>query len=195
MGRVIEQRTRTDTARVVPGPVADALSEAARIRNEAHRRAGDLEAQVVAAADRRARAALAAEYVTLGRMQAAHSQALERQLVALAVQVAGRLLQSDLERKPEAIVPIVRPLLAKLTGATHITLHVHPDDLPAVEMWLHAQHAPEQGITVRGDGEITRGGCVVQSDVGSLDARVETRLDALQAAMTAAPQAKTEGSD
>jgi flagellar biosynthesis/type III secretory pathway protein FliH len=38
---------------------------------------------------------------------------------------------------------------------------------------------------VESDTAIARGGCVVSSDAGTLDARVETRIDALARALQA----------
>jgi flagellar biosynthesis/type III secretory pathway protein FliH len=40
--------------------------------------------------------------------------------------------------------------------------------------------------------ELSRGGCIVISDVGVLDARVETQLDALARALGLTPQLGTD---
>jgi type III secretion protein L len=42
-------------------------------------------------------------------------------------------------------------------------------------------------LRVAADPSVARGGCLVQSDVGALDARVETQLAAIERALKAPP--------
>jgi flagellar biosynthesis/type III secretory pathway protein FliH len=67
-----------------------------------------------------------------------------------------------------------------------VVVRVHPDDLPVVEA-LRARIGERAGVTggftVTTDVEVGRGGCVVESELGRIDARVETKLAALARAV------------
>lgn len=187
MARMIRAKRTTAGARVIEGPVADALRTAQEIRTAAQRRSEALAQDIRAAAQRDARAALAAEYVKLARTQRAQAEALQGQVIDVAMGAAARLLGQQLTIEPSAAVAIVRPLLAKLPGAMRVAIHVHPEDLGAVRAWLVAEDAPRDALQVVAHSDVTRGGCIVESDVGSLDARVETRLSALREQLAATP--------
>ena len=78
------------------------------------------------------------------------------------------------------------PHLARVRRAQHIVLKLHPADAH----WL-APHAAELrervglpgDIEVRADASISRGGCLVESSLGRIDARIETRLSELTRAL------------
>jgi flagellar assembly protein FliH len=61
-----------------------------------------------------------------------------------------------------------------LLTARHVTVRVHPDDHPLV-----AQGAGEvlqaRGARLIGDASVTRGGCLVDSDIASVDGSVVNR--------------------
>ena len=61
-----------------------------------------------------------------------------------------------------------------LRSAQHITLRVHPDDHVLVTQGA-ADVLEARGARVLSDASITRGGCVVESDIGVIDASVEAR--------------------
>jgi flagellar biosynthesis/type III secretory pathway protein FliH len=67
------------------------------------------------------------------------------------------------------------------TGA--ITLRVHPDDLPAVEA-ARARWGPGALVVkLLADGGVGRYGCVVETPVGRVDARLAAQLEALERAL------------
>jgi flagellar biosynthesis/type III secretory pathway protein FliH len=84
---------------------------------------------------------------------------------------------------------MVAPLLDRLRRAHRLEIRVHPDDRAALERQLAALRGatrPSAVLQVEGDATLSRGSCVVISDVGSLDARVETQLAALARALEGA---------
>jgi flagellar assembly protein FliH len=51
---------------------------------------------------------------------------------------------------------------------------VHPDDLALVAAGA-AELIADRGIRVVGDAQISRGGCLIESDIGLVDATIEER--------------------
>lgn len=180
MGRVIHADGQG--ARVLPAAVADAHEQARRLVERAKARVDEMERAALARAREQVQAELAAEYLRLSDAQHAHTAELEQQLTALAVTAAEQLLRAELSLAPERIRDVITPLLGRVRTASRVTLIVHPQDGPAVERWLAESLGADAPVTVRVDTELAPGGCIVDSDVGTIDARVETRLAALRRA-------------
>ena len=68
-------------------------------------------------------------------------------------------------------------------------LRVHPEDLAALQQeragWL-AEIGSKADVRVTADPGVGRYGCVVETAVGRLDARLQTQLDALEGALRVA---------
>ncbi|HZR99613.1 MAG TPA: FliH/SctL family protein [Chloroflexota bacterium] len=106
------------------------------------------------------------------------ARALEEQLVELALAVAAKVVAREVERDPALVVGVVRDTLAELQDATIVRLRVHPDDHALVAPhWerLRQQRGAEQGLLVA-DERVQRGGCIVETAVGRVDAQLDTRL-------------------
>jgi len=96
-------------------------------------------------------------------------------LCTSATRIARQAVRSELQSRPELIAIVAQEALdALVLSARHITLRVHPDD--------HALVADGAGdlLAARGarlvaDPTIARGGCVVESDIGVIDASLDTR--------------------
>jgi flagellar assembly protein FliH len=58
--------------------------------------------------------------------------------------------------------------------ARHITVHLHPADLPLVAA-AEAEALAARGARLVADDGIERGGCRVESDLGAIDARIGER--------------------
>jgi flagellar assembly protein FliH len=96
-------------------------------------------------------------------------------LTRCAVELARQVLRQELRTHPEHVARLASEAVAAvMLSARHITVHVHPQDLPLV-----AEGAEEvlraRGARLQADPAIERGGVLVESEVGSIDARMATR--------------------
>jgi flagellar assembly protein FliH len=92
-----------------------------------------------------------------------------------AVQLARQVLRSELQGNSALVARVAAEAVNNvLLSARHITVQVHPLDLALV-----AEGADEalkaRGARLLAHPGIERGGVLVESDVGSIDARVATR--------------------
>jgi len=99
-------------------------------------------------------------------------------LAALSLQVAASLYARAREEDPSVVGDLCRQAIEQVSAARRIALRVHPADAGALE----GIAAP---VEIVADEAITPGGCLVETDLGSVDGRLETRLDALRAALEA----------
>lgn len=110
-------------------------------------------------------------------------QDLAQRLAGVALSLARQVVRSELSQRPQLVVDVAQEALgALLMSARHITVRVHPDDHALV-----AQGAQEliasRGARLLPDVQVTRGGCLVESDIGVIDATVETRWQRAAGAM------------
>jgi flagellar assembly protein FliH len=59
-------------------------------------------------------------------------------------------------------------------SARQLTVHVHPLDLPLVQQGAE-EVLDARGAKLRADSAVQRGGVLISSDVGTVDARLGTR--------------------
>lgn len=100
-----------------------------------------------------------------------------------AVQLARQVLRSELHADPAQVARVAAEAVeAVMLSARQITLRVHPQDLPLV-----AEGADEvlkaRGARLVADATLEPGGVLVESDVGSVDARIEQRWQQAAAAV------------
>lgn len=111
---------------------------------------------------------------TTSQLDALQQQMAEA-LAATAVNLARQVVRGELATHPQIVVAVAREALdTLLLSARHITLRVHPDDHPLVADGAGDVLAA-RGARLVADPSITRGGCLVESSVGHIDASVETR--------------------
>ncbi len=101
----------------------------------------------------------------------------------IALQLARQVLRSELQLAPQHVTTVATEAVeALLHSARHITVLVHPQDLPLV-----AEAAQEtlqaRGARLVAHAQIARGGCRVESDAGSIDARIAARWAQAAAAL------------
>jgi flagellar assembly protein FliH len=107
------------------------------------------------------------------------------QLVQLAVRVAEKILRQRLQSDPDAIVPMLQEALGTVRSyrGSHLLLHLHPDDIPLVQRAqrrLQAHDARWSTVELVAQEGMTRGGCRIETDFGTIEASVETQLGAIR---------------
>lgn len=101
----------------------------------------------------------------------------------VAVLLARQVLRQELRTHPEHVANIAtEAVTAVMLSAREVCVRVHPDDLTLV-----AEGAGEtlkaRGARLRADAAVQRGGCRVDSDLGSIDALIDSRWQRAVAAL------------
>jgi type III secretion protein L len=112
--------------------------------------------------------------------------AAEPQLVELAFAVARSVLDRAVERDRGAVVELAARALEGVRQRQHVTLRAHPEDAAALreaEPRLRERLACARAISFVEDSSVGRGGVVVETEAGSVDARLDTQLEALRRAL------------
>lgn len=111
----------------------------------------------------------------------------------LALLIAGQLMRRELQAVPAEVVAVVREALQHLPVSSRVArIHLNPADIPLVEAAL-APHDGERPLRLLPDAALSRGGCVVETDVSRIDATVEARLASIAAHVLAGKPEETHG--
>ena len=106
----------------------------------------------------------------------------ESMVVSLALDIAQKLV-GEIPISVQLLEGVVRDALAEVEGTAQMTIRLHPADL---ELLQNAQSplltSHEGGNETRflGSPEVTRGGCLIQTRFGTVDARRETKFDLIK---------------
>jgi flagellar assembly protein FliH len=101
----------------------------------------------------------------------------------IATELARQVVRSELAARPELVAKVAEDAVnAVLHSARHVRISVHPDDQPLVAQGA-AEALEARGARLTASPAVPRGGCVVESDVGSIDARIATRWSQAAAAL------------
>jgi flagellar assembly protein FliH len=121
-------------------------------------------------------------------------QSIAAAVTRTAVQLARQVLRHELQGDPALVAKVAAEAVdAVLLSARHISVHVHPLDLPLVADGA-AESLQARGARLLARPDIARGGVVVESDLGAIDARIATRWAQAAAALgTQEPWAADDG--
>ena len=102
----------------------------------------------------------------------------ERELVALSLAIARRIIHRELHVDPTTVLAIVRACLQEFDRVEIQCLTVSPEDLEAVAAYFRENPVPNLKLVA--DPSVSRGGAVFQTNQGELDARIETQLQEIE---------------
>lgn len=109
----------------------------------------------------------------------------EPDIIRLVMAISKKVIASELKTNPDIIVNVVREAINYLDNPQNIKVYVNPSELDKL---LHLGNLDSlndigsQAINteIRGDSRITPGGCVIESENGIVDARIETKIQNIE---------------
>lgn len=107
----------------------------------------------------------------------------ERDVADLAMAIARRIVMRELALDQDLLLTMARVALDRLGDVATASIHLHPDDYAAVAASRGAAAAVTSGVEVLADPAVRRGGCVVQSEFGSVDVGAAAQIDELTHAL------------
>src|SRR3954471_6560951 len=119
---------------------------------------------------RAAAAALAADRAEL-------ADRTERAAVELAIRIAEQVVRASFDANPDLVLDNVEGALRRLLDRERVLVLVHPDDLESVRASLRPlTEELGGGFEAQADRRISRGGAVLRTVDGEIDATIETKL-------------------
>lgn len=176
---------------VVQDILNDARDEAARIIAEAEEHRASVEQSLaekaanettetveVEIAERVAdlRARLAETITKVSVMGDRLSTNVESELVDLAIQIAKKIVAREVTIDREIALTLVKVSLGKLHNRSAAEIHLNPEDFTFVKS--HTDKLDFRGsLELVEDKSISVGGCLIHTETGDIDARIESQFD------------------
>ena len=110
----------------------------------------------------------------------------ENSMVTLTLEIAQKLV-ANLPISVTLVEAAVRDALSEVQGATQFVIRLHPADLELLQQSgasLLSESSEGQEMRFMSSPEVTRGGCLVHTRFGVIDARRETKYDLLKRQLT-----------
>lgn len=109
----------------------------------------------------------------------------EKDIITLVTSVAQKIIGCELTTRPELVGGIVRAAILKATDREELVIRVNPEDLEYVNSLNEELRKDTQGmrsLRIISDSIISRGGCMVETSNGSVDATLERQLSEIREA-------------
>lgn len=153
----------------------DGMTEAATARN-----ASD-EAERIATGDR-----IAALLERIAQQTSRFMGTLEQDAYRFALAVAERVVKHEITLDESVVMRQIRDSMHRIIGVETITVRVHPDDETLVRSHrpvLLSSSDSVREIIIEGDDTVERGGCILESATGNVDARIGSQLRQIESAL------------
>ena len=101
-------------------------------------------------------------------------------MLRLVMAISRQVVQHEIETREEVILTIVTEALHAAIKADEFHIKINPNDFQVVtenKPLFLASISGLKNITFEADSNISRGGCLVESVLGKVDATLETKLD------------------
>jgi len=187
-------RARAEAAEIA----GDALVQAAALREAAWREgthAGRAAAQEAVGAEMRAlweargaalRDEVAGVVAQIGTARAQLWQRQEAEMVALCLDIARQVVKTEVTQNPEVVRAVIANALRRITDKDNVRVRVSLADAPSVKEARQDLMETVDGLRhleIIDDRRVGAGGCVIETNAGTVDARIETQLSEVARAL------------
>lgn len=110
---------------------------------------------------------------------------VEKEAIGLVYEIAQKLIGDALKDSDEAIIGMIRQALQSSMG-NELTLFVNPEDFDRVkahEQKLLGMVQAIQSLHLKASEKVRPGGCIVESELGTIDAEFDLQMEAIKRAL------------
>ena len=110
-------------------------------------------------------------------------QEVEKEVAQLALAIAKKIVCHEVKTTREIIVCVAREALSQIENPGKIKLKLNPSDLQFIEetkSQLSRYIHDVEDIRFEAEESIQSGGCLIETDMGDIDARLEKQLQAIE---------------
>lgn len=108
---------------------------------------------------------------------------IEKEVVELALAIAKKVICREVKTDKAVVVCIAKEALARVEESGRIKIKMSPSDLQFInetKYQLSKLIENIDNVTFEAEESITSGGCIIETDLGEIDARIEKQLQAVE---------------
>lgn len=107
---------------------------------------------------------------------------IQSMVIDISTMVAKHLIGTEVLYNSDIVIDQVRKTIASLEDDKIFKLHLHPSDVDILTK-VHSTLLPDEydskSIIITADTSVDRGGCLLETSAGFIDARISSQLEAL----------------
>jgi flagellar assembly protein FliH len=142
--------------------------------------------------------ALKAAMEEMARLRRQDVDRMETETVRLALAIAKKIIRNESEHGA-AIGRVVKMAMQKVADPRHSTLRLNPKDIDTVKLFqseLLLEEEINSAFRIEADDTIQQGGCIIETKLGDVDARIDQQIKIIEERLTAElPKYSAEGCD
>ncbi|MBN1957455.1 MAG: flagellar assembly protein FliH [Desulfuromonadales bacterium] len=130
--------------------------------------------------------ALAKALEEVSRLRESLANSSRQDMLRLVMAVAEQIIRREVAADPTVVLTIIENALQSSVRADQYRIRVSPDDLEKVtekKPLFLASISGLKNLSIEADASVSAGGCRVDSELGAVDATIETQLEAIQQAL------------
>lgn len=157
--------------------MADAKARIAQERLDFERDIESIRRDLLNCARIEAESALADKVIEVARLRQLMTKLAEDDIVTLARVLAERVIGEELGLRPERLLLLAKQCIREGRGSSRLSLYAHPDDAAYLRQQMD-QLNPDDVVElqIQSDPDLMQGDLRVETDVGTIDARIGTQL-------------------
>jgi flagellar assembly protein FliH len=108
---------------------------------------------------------------------------LEKEVVELAIAIARKVICREIATDKETVLCVAKEALAKVDDPGKINIKMNPSDMQFIteaKDQLANLIADVNNVTFEAEENIQSGGCIIETELGEIDARIEKQLQAVK---------------
>lgn len=115
---------------------------------------------------------------------------VEREMVDMIVQLTKKVIHAELSTREDSIQDVIRLAVNAVLDRERMVIKVNPGDQIHAETYrpeLHHLFSEIKNITIEGQPSIERGGCLIETNFGTVDAQLHNLNDQIDRILGIAP--------
>jgi flagellar assembly protein FliH len=138
---------------------------------------------------------------TLGQLETIRQeiyQEIEKEVTQMALSIARKIVCHEVKTSQETVTCVAREALSRVDNPGEIKIKLNPDDLQFIKetqsQFSHVLHNVDN-IRFEAEESIQSGGCLIETDRGDIDARIEKQFQAIEESFQAQFEQPQQESD
>lgn len=121
---------------------------------------------------------------------------LEREMMEMVIELVKRIIRFELATREDSVQSMIELAIQSVLDRENLTIKIHPEDKGYAESFrpeLHSMFNDIKNIAIEAHPGVQRGGCVIQSNFGVIDAQLNKLDDQINRILNLTPAEFTEG--
>ena len=170
----------TSQGRIIKSDKLNSIADSQREIESAVSQAESIRKKAAEEAFEEGVARAAAVLVAADRIKAETLRKSEGEILSAAVEIAGSIVRREIELDPDLAGEMIDRAIGMIVQKSTLRVRINPEDVSFAESIRKKRKHKYESMKIIPDMGVERGGCIVESGIGTIDARLESILQKIK---------------